>query len=94
MTVRWTDRALADLRRIQSHIEGDDPVAARRMVRRLVEASRRLSDFPRMGRPGKLEGVRELVVPRTPYYLAYRVVEHDVEILRAIHGAQDWPRAE
>ena len=91
MKVRWTDRALADLRTIQAHIETDNPAAAGRTVQRLVEASWRLSDFPRMGRPGKVEGIRELVVPRTPYYLAYRVLEEEVEILRAIHGAQNWP---
>jgi addiction module RelE/StbE family toxin len=89
MRLRWTERALADLKRIRSHIEGDDPAAAQRMVQRLVEASWRLSDFPRMGRPGKIVGARELVVPRTPYYLAYRMLEGEVEILRAMRGAQD-----
>jgi plasmid stabilization system protein ParE len=44
-----------------------------------------------MGRPGRIEGTRELVISRTPYIAAYRIVGNTVRILRVLHGAQQWP---
>jgi addiction module RelE/StbE family toxin len=47
--------------------------------------------FPEMGRPGRIEGTRELVISRTPYIAAYRIAGDTVRILRVLHGAQQWP---
>jgi hypothetical protein len=33
-----------------------------------------LRDHPDMGRPGYIEGTRELAIPRLPYYAAYGAV--------------------
>jgi len=44
-----------------------------------------------MGRPGRIEGTRELVVSGTPYIAAYRIVGDTVRVLRVLHGAQQWP---
>ena len=44
-----------------------------------------------MGRPGRIEGTRELVISRTPYIAAYRIAGDTVRILRLLHGAQQWP---
>jgi len=32
-----------------------------------------LIETPEIGRPGRIEGTRELVIPRTPYIAAYRI---------------------
>ncbi len=45
-----------------------------------------------LGRAGRVEGTRELVVPDTPYLVPYRVRGHAVEILRVFHGARKWPK--
>jgi len=55
------------------------------------EAVERLADFPHRGRPGRLEGTRELVVAGTPYLVVYRTKGTSLRILRLLHGAQDWP---
>jgi toxin ParE1/3/4 len=44
-----------------------------------------------MGRKGRIEGTRELVISRTPYIAAYRIVDENIRILRILHGAQQWP---
>jgi addiction module RelE/StbE family toxin len=44
-----------------------------------------------MGRSGRIEGTRELVISRTPYIAAYRILGSTVQILRVLHGAQLWP---
>jgi toxin ParE1/3/4 len=55
-------------------------------------ASHRLVDHPHIGRPARVAGTRELIVPRTPYLLPYRVRGQTVEILRVYHGARRWPK--
>jgi toxin ParE1/3/4 len=50
-----------------------------------------LVQFPESGRPGRIEGTRELVIQRTPYIIAYRMARDAVRILRVLHGAQNWP---
>jgi plasmid stabilization system protein ParE len=44
-----------------------------------------------LGRPGRVEGTRELVVPRTPYIIPYTVIGDRVMILSIIHSARQWP---
>lgn len=52
-----------------------------------------LADHPEAGRRGRLGGTRELVIPRTAFLLIYRIDREaqTVEILRLLHGAQQWP---
>jgi toxin ParE1/3/4 len=51
----------------------------------------RLSEFPSIGRPGRVHGTRELVVDDTPFIVAYRIREGTVEILVVLHSARKWP---
>lgn len=44
-----------------------------------------------MGRKGRLEETRELVIVDTPYIVVYRVKDDKVEILRVLHSAQKFP---
>jgi len=44
-----------------------------------------------MGRPGRLFGTRELVVPDTPYIVPYRVRGERLELMAVFHGRQKWP---
>jgi toxin ParE1/3/4 len=87
----WSPFALSDRDAIFSHIEADNPRAAVRVDEQIDVAVRRLIEFPESGRPGRIAGTRELVVPRTPYIAAYAVVPGMVRILRILHGAQIWP---
>jgi addiction module RelE/StbE family toxin len=87
----WAQYALEDRRAIYDHIEADDARAAVLVDARIAEAVARLIDFPDSGRPGRVEGTRELVVGRTSCVVAYRVIGETVRILRVLHGAQLWP---
>jgi len=83
--------ALGNLDRQLGHIAAEDRQAAARVARRVREAVEHLAKYPEAGRPGRVEGTRELVVPDTPFVIPYRVAARRVEILRVFHSSQQWP---
>ncbi|HYM78957.1 MAG TPA: type II toxin-antitoxin system RelE/ParE family toxin [Candidatus Dormibacteraeota bacterium] len=93
MRVKWLRIARANLDAEAEYIARDDPAAAARMVTTISRAIESLRRFPSMGRPGRVMGTRELVVPRTPYIVPYRVRHDTVEILRVFHAARRWPKS-
>jgi plasmid stabilization system protein ParE len=85
--VRWSATALARLVEIEAHIALHDPLAAQRVVDRLLDSGDALDRFPRRGRllPELPEsGLRDLVV--RGYRIVYRPSERSVEILSVFEG--------
>lgn len=91
MKLIWTRRASEDLWSLHDYISRENEIAADAVAGRIVEAATRLAEFPEMGKIGRAENTRELVVPNTPYILAYRIRENSLRILRVMHGARRWP---
>jgi toxin ParE1/3/4 len=91
MRVRWLRKALANLDAEASYIATEDPAAARLVVARVLTAVDRLTEQPALGRPGRVPGTRELVVPKTRYIVPYRVRRETVEILRVFHASRRLP---
>jgi len=91
--VEWSVLALADRDAIFDYIEAQNPRAAARIDTRISNAVDLLARFPEMGRIGRVEGTRELVISRTPYIAAYQITGDTVRILRVLHGAQLWPES-
>ena len=83
--------AIADLQEARNYIAHDNPHAARSIVFRILAAVDRLAQAPGLGRPGRVPGTRELLVPSTPYIVPYRVRNNAVDILRVYHHARSWP---
>ncbi len=83
-----------DLEQIARAIAKDKPGAALAMWKAIETQVERLKNFPNSGRTGRAAGTRELVIPRTPFIVIYRVRQklERVEIIRVLHGAQKWPR--
>ena len=92
LEIRWLKRGLANLDAEATFIALDNPAAAARLVDTIARTVELLAQHPGLGRPGRLEGTRELVVANTPYLLPYRVRNNVVEILRVFHGARKWPK--
>jgi toxin ParE1/3/4 len=88
----WSPEAVADLVALRAYIEQDDPAAAQRVALHIVRnVEMLLPNNPSMGRPGRAPGTRELVIPKTPYIVPYRLVGSTIQILRVFHGARRWP---
>jgi toxin ParE1/3/4 len=87
----WTPLAVQDREQIFDYIALDSPSAALAVDEALSKQLNLLKEFPQMGRSGRVEGTRELVVQGTPFIVAYQVRKDLVRILRIVHGAQLWP---
>lgn len=89
MKLRWSREAVLALEDARAWIAGHDPGAARQTALRLLDAADRLVAFPHLGRSGRLDGTRELVVADTPFTFVYRVEADELTILAVIHHARD-----
>ena len=94
MALVWTNQAARDLEDIHSFLEPRTPQAAARIIQRLARIAKDvLEAAPDAGRPGRVEGTRELVVTRTPYIIAYEADRDVVRIVSVIHSRRVWPEA-
>jgi toxin ParE1/3/4 len=92
MTIVWSPEAIEDLISLRAYVAEESPAGERRIALRILHAVEHLlPDNPHMGRPGRVPGTRELVIPRTPYIVPYRVQREVIQILRVYHGARRWP---
>ena len=93
MKIAWLPRALEDRNAQVDYIANENPKAALEQGDRIERQIDMLADSPEAGRVGRKRGTRELVVSRTPFIVVYRIRPRmrRVEILRVLHGAQQWP---
>lgn len=91
MKVVVRESAARDLEDIFVWISKDNPRAAAEMVERIGLRINRLaiSGLSHIGRPGLVEGTRELIEP--PYIIVYSVDEaaDEITVLAVMHGARD-----
>lgn len=93
MNIIWLPTARANRTNAIEYIARENPSAALDQLDEIERQSDMLAIYPEIGRVGRLRGTRELVVSRTPFILVYRLRPRlkRVEILRLLHGVQNWP---
>jgi toxin ParE1/3/4 len=87
----WLRRAITDRDAQLDYIAQDNPRAAIEQGDRIAHQVRQLGQHPELGRKGRKQGTRELVISRTPFIVIYRIKADRIELLRLLHGAQQWP---
>ena len=92
MNAVWSPRAIRHLIALGEYIERDSDGNAAIVAGRILDAIEILRTQPQMGRPGRLAGIRELVVSGTPYIVPYRVKRERLELLAVFDGRRQWPR--
>ena len=92
MRLKWLPTALRNLDSEASFVAADEPAAARLVVKRVLTAVGLLAEQPGLGRPGRVPGTRELLVPKTRYIVPYRVRGDTLEVLRVFHTSRQPPR--
>ncbi|MHB1321989.1 MAG: type II toxin-antitoxin system RelE/ParE family toxin [Acidithiobacillus ferrivorans] len=91
MRVIWTPEAEQDRTDVWDYIAANNPHAAARMDELFSDAAARLAEHPKLGKPGKIPGTRELI-PHDSYRLVYEIErETTVWVLALVHTARQWP---
>jgi plasmid stabilization system protein ParE len=84
--------ARRDLVSVRLCIARDNEEAARRVSSTIVSfTNKQLATFPELGKVGRVDGTRELFLPRLPYFISYRHEGQTVTILRVYHTRRMWP---
>jgi toxin ParE1/3/4 len=91
LKVVWSRRAIRHLASIREFIEKHSEQNAALVAERILKAIDLLETQPEMGRPGRVLGTRELMVPNTPYIIPYRVRHGSLELIAVFHGRLKWP---
>jgi addiction module RelE/StbE family toxin len=90
MKLRWSAHSLRELETIIEYIAADNPTAALELGEQILSSvDAVLPANPYAGRPGRVEGTRELVLHES-YIVAYEVTDA-VFILAVRHNARLWP---
>ena len=93
MKIRWLEDSIQDLIALRQYIEQENPAAAKRVAKTIIQSVNLLLDQPGIGRAGRVPNSRELVVTGTPFLVPYRIKNNTIEILRVLHSARQWPEA-
>jgi toxin ParE1/3/4 len=91
MKIVWSRRAIRHLVSVRDYIAQDSPKSAGVVAQRILDLVDQRAVHPNLGKPGRISGTRELVVPRTPYIIPYRIRGERVEVIAVFHGRQRWP---
>jgi toxin ParE1/3/4 len=95
---RFSPKATRDLDEVSHHIAADNPEAAERVRRTILNTADFLAQHPELGRrirnaAPRHAQIRWFVVPRFHNYLIfYQPFQETVMVVRVLHAAQDWTR--
>lgn len=93
MLIVWQQGAIRDLDAVFEFIGMENPPAALTVCELIEKRVGQLAEHPFLGRSGRVESTRELVVAGTPFIVVYRVGKNQVDILAVLHTARRWPEA-
>lgn len=93
MKLVWLPAAIANRDALIDYIAQENPKAAIKQDGSIEKQTGQLVEYPEMGRPGRKQGTRELVISQTNFVVIYRVKlkAKRIEIWRVLHSSQAWP---
>jgi len=95
MTIRWSARALSDIRELQKYIAKDSPYYARQFIGKIFGAVEKLVDYPKIGRQvpeADRDDIRELIFQG--YRIIYTIQRDFVYVVTVVHGSRDLTRTD
>ena len=92
MKIRYSARALADVRQIHGFLFDRSPIGARHVLEKIKAAIDLLGEMPLSGRSTDIHSVRTARVMRYPYRIFYRIEGGTVQIVHIRHTARRQPK--
>lgn len=91
MKLRWLPSAIRNRFDQLNYIAQYNPYAAIRLDEEIEKQIHQLMTFPELGKSGRVQTTREITLNRTPFVLVYRIIGDEIQLLRLLHSAQQWP---
>jgi toxin ParE1/3/4 len=85
LSIKWAAPARQDILEATKHALEDDPAKAATLADTIFKAVEQLALFPGSAPPGRIEGTRQLNLPKLPFVIVYKVGITDLRILRILH---------
>jgi len=89
--LEWSPRSRRNIESIRDYIAADNPAAAQSVLDEIRRAAESLRNFPMLGHVGKRAGIRELVMPKYPYTLIYRLTPKKIGIVAVMRQSRKHP---
>lgn len=90
MMLVWLPRAREQRRAAIEYIAQDNPAAALDQLDEIEKQTDTLLLHPEIGRTGRKQGTRELVISHTHFVVVYRSKAKRIEVMRLLHTSQVW----
>jgi addiction module RelE/StbE family toxin len=92
LNINYTIEADQSLQSIRDYITDNNPTAADKVIARILQSISILELFPLIGRKGRVDETRELIIPTLPYIVIYKIIsETDIDILLIFHTSRKYP---
>ena len=89
--IAWLAEAIEDKDDLLEYIAQQSVLAALAVDEQIAQQIAQLTQFPYLGRRGRVSGTFELRISRTPYIAVYKLDGNQVLILHLFHERRDWP---
>ncbi len=90
LSLRWEADALLQYELLIQFVRDRNERAAESLASRIDDGVERVCLFPDSGRPGRVDGTRELIV-HPNYVVIYQVTAGAIEVIRILHARQRYP---
>ncbi|HZE86853.1 MAG TPA: type II toxin-antitoxin system RelE/ParE family toxin [Methylomirabilota bacterium] len=90
MIILWLVAAEHDLEALTDYLTEDNPKTGLEIFNKIRQSVEKLKAYPFLGREGRVERTRELVIPNLPYIVVYSLTKN-IRILAILHTSRKWP---
>ena len=92
MKIRIAPAASAHLSAAFEYLDAVNSKAAATQMKPIFDGIDQLNKFPESAPAGRVEGTRELVIPRTPFIVVYSIDADIINTVAILHSSQRWPQ--
>jgi len=88
MKIRYSRRALSQLASVHEYLQARNRSAAEKVTASIRSAMVRLGEMPLLGKATDEAGVHVIIEPEYLYRVFYSIRDHEVFVIRILHGRQ------
>lgn len=92
LILRYAQSARLDIEDIADYMALKNPLIAHKILKLIETKCQALKVQPGLGRVGRIEGTRELILADYPYILVYQYDNESLVLLNVVHSRMSFPK--